>query len=30
MPQDFESQIPPKNLDQLVNYLLEQVNGGGK
>ena len=30
MPQDFANQIPPKNLDQLVNYLLEQVNGGGK
>ncbi len=30
MPQDFANQIPPKNLDELVDYLLDQVNGGGK
>ena len=29
MPQDFEQQIPPKNLDELVNYILDQVQKGG-
>jgi mono/diheme cytochrome c family protein len=29
MPQDFSQQIPPKDLDDLVNYILDQVNKGG-
>jgi mono/diheme cytochrome c family protein len=29
MPADFEQQIPPPKLDALVQYLLEQVQGGG-
>jgi mono/diheme cytochrome c family protein len=29
MPQDFEQQIPGKNLDELVDYILKQVEGGG-
>jgi mono/diheme cytochrome c family protein len=29
MPQDFAQQIPTKNLDDLVNYILDQVNKGG-
>jgi cytochrome c2 len=29
MPQDFEQQIPPKNLDELVDYILNAVEGGG-
>ena len=29
MPQDFEQQIPSKNLDELVNYILDQVKQGG-
>jgi mono/diheme cytochrome c family protein len=29
MPQDFEQQIPPKDLKALVNYILGQVNKGG-
>ncbi|MQA75639.1 MAG: c-type cytochrome [Solirubrobacterales bacterium] len=29
MPQDFSQQIPDKNLDELVDYILEQVAGGG-
>jgi mono/diheme cytochrome c family protein len=29
MPQDFEQQIPPKDLDALVDYILNQVNKGG-
>jgi mono/diheme cytochrome c family protein len=29
MPQDFAQQIPEKNLNELVNYILDQVNKGG-
>ena len=29
MPQDFEQQLPPKNLDELVKYVLDQVKQGG-
>jgi mono/diheme cytochrome c family protein len=29
MPQDFSQQIPTKDLDALVNYILDQVNKGG-
>jgi mono/diheme cytochrome c family protein len=29
MPQDFSDQIPPKDLDALVNYILDQVQKGG-
>ena len=29
MPQDFAQQIPDKNLDELVDYILQQVQGGG-
>jgi len=29
MPQDFEQQLPPKNLDELVKYVLDQVQQGG-
>lgn len=29
MPQNFEQEIPGKNLDDLVDYLLQQVSGGG-
>jgi hypothetical protein len=29
MPQNFEQEIPDKNLQDLVDYLLEQVGGGG-
>lgn len=29
MPGDFEQQIPPKNLTELVDYILAQVQGGG-
>lgn len=29
MPQNFEQQIPDKNLQELVDYLLDQVGGGG-
>jgi mono/diheme cytochrome c family protein len=28
MPQDFQQQIPPKDLDALVKYILAQVQGG--
>ena len=28
MPQDFEQQIPGKDLDALVQYILDQVNQG--
>jgi len=28
MPQDFGQQIPPKDLDALVKYILDQVNQG--
>jgi mono/diheme cytochrome c family protein len=29
MPQNYEQEIPPKNLKELVDYLLQQVSGGG-
>jgi mono/diheme cytochrome c family protein len=29
MPQNYEQEIPAKNLKELVDYLLEQVGGGG-
>ncbi len=29
MPQDFEDQIPMDKLNQLVQYLLQNANGGG-
>lgn len=29
MPQNFEQEIPAKNLKELVDYLLQQVSGGG-
>ena len=29
MPQDFEQRLPKKNLDELVQYLLDAAGGGG-